>query len=100
MRLIDADALKRHYAWWKGGTREMTMDEAKGDFDVIIDLQPTIEQTATAKKATWRYIRDEEANGLYECTACHHGDIHAKEVRVPFCWFCGARMDAQEEPAP
>ena len=36
MRLIDADKLKAHYAWWKGGTREMTMDEAKSDFDCII----------------------------------------------------------------
>ncbi len=43
MRLIDADKLKAHYAWWEGGTREMTMDEAKSDFDTIIDLQPTVE---------------------------------------------------------
>lgn len=42
-RLIDADKLKAHYSWWKGGTREMTMDEAKNDFDTIIDLQPTVE---------------------------------------------------------
>lgn len=40
MKLIDADKLKNHYAWWKGGTREMSMDEAKNDFDTIIDLQP------------------------------------------------------------
>ena len=32
MRLIDADKLKAHYAWWEGGTREMTMGEAKKDF--------------------------------------------------------------------
>ena len=42
-RLIDADKLKAHYSWWEGGTREMTMDEAKSDFDTIIDLQPTVE---------------------------------------------------------
>lgn len=42
-RLISADKLKAHYAWWKGGTRMMTMDEAKSDFDTIIDLQPTVE---------------------------------------------------------
>ncbi len=42
MRLIDADKLKTHYAWWKGGTRELTMDEAKSDFDTIIDLQPSV----------------------------------------------------------
>lgn len=41
-RLISADKLKAHYAWWKGGTRELTMDEAKHDFDTIIDLQPTV----------------------------------------------------------
>lgn len=40
-RLIWADKLKQHYAWWKGGSREMTMDEAKNDFDTIISLQPT-----------------------------------------------------------
>lgn len=43
VRLIDANKLKAHYAWWKGGGREMTMDEAKSDFDTIIDLQPTVE---------------------------------------------------------
>ncbi len=34
MRLIDADALKAHYAWWD--------DERKELFDEIVDLQPTI----------------------------------------------------------
>ena len=43
MRLIDADALKRHYAWWKNGTLEKTLDEIKRDLDVIVDVQPTIE---------------------------------------------------------
>ena len=27
MRLIDADALKNHYSWWEGGTKENTLDE-------------------------------------------------------------------------
>ena len=43
MRLIDADKLKAHYAWWEGGSREMTIGEAKKDFDTIVDLQPPIE---------------------------------------------------------
>lgn len=43
MRLIDADKLKNHYAWWDGGSREMTMDEAKRTFDVIVNMQPTVE---------------------------------------------------------
>ena len=56
MRLIDADKLKAHYAWWKGGSREMTMDEAKNDFDTIIDLQPTVgaEQKPEGKNTTYK----------------------------------------------
>ena len=42
-RLTDAEKLKNHYAWWKGGTRVMTMDEAKSGFDVIVDLQVTVD---------------------------------------------------------
>lgn len=46
-RLIDADRLKAHYCWWSGGTKEMTIDEAKKTFDTIIDIQPTVEQPQT-----------------------------------------------------
>ena len=42
-RLIDADRLKAHYCWWSGGTKEMTIDEAKKTFDTIIDVQPTVD---------------------------------------------------------
>lgn len=37
MRLIDADKLKAHYAWW-GEDNEM-----KEIFDTIVDRQPTVE---------------------------------------------------------
>lgn len=39
MRLIDADALKQHYAWW-GETESGA--ERKRLFDEIIDQQPTV----------------------------------------------------------
>ncbi len=42
-RLIDADRLKAHYCWWAGGSKEMTIDEAKKTFDTIIDVQPTVD---------------------------------------------------------
>lgn len=32
-RLIDADKLKKHYAWWKDEEREL--------LDAIVDIQPT-----------------------------------------------------------
>lgn len=37
-RLIDADRLKAHYAWW--GDTESGSDK-KRTFDTIVDLQPT-----------------------------------------------------------
>lgn len=49
------------------------------------------------KHGRWIYIRDEENNGLYECSECHKRDIHAKECEVPYCWSCGARMGEVEE---
>ena len=41
MRLIDADKLKQHYAWWN--------DENKELFDTIVDMQPTVEPDASVK---------------------------------------------------
>ena len=41
MRLIDADKLKQHYAWWN--------DENKELFDIIVDAQPTVEPDASVK---------------------------------------------------
>ena len=39
MRIIDADKLKQHYAWWN--------DENKELFDIIVDAQPTVEPKET-----------------------------------------------------
>ena len=35
-------------------------------------------------------------NGQYRCSNCQHGDVHAKTQEVPFCWYCGAKMDGKE----
>lgn len=94
MRLIDADKLKAHYAWWKGGTREMTMDEAKNDFDTIIDLQPTVDPI---KHGYWKWNKQYGT----ECSEC--GTAMFEIVGAPYTTFepnycpnCGARMDLDE----
>ena len=49
------------------------------------------------KTGKWIYIRAEEnGNGLYQCSVCSKGDIHAPEVEVPYCWNCGARISTVE----
>jgi len=57
-------------------------------------------QSAQPKTGKWILIRPDEdkaGNGLYECSECGKGDIHAPEAEVPFCWHCGARMEADDE---
>lgn len=49
-KYIDADKLKRHYAWWN--------DESKKIFDEFIDLQPDadVEEVVRCKDCKHRYV--------------------------------------------
>lgn len=99
MRLIDADKLKAHYAWWKGGSREMTMDEAKSDFDTIIDLQPTVE-AEPIKHGRWKNVHislvDPDGVARYGRWGCQCSICGTETADItPYCPNCGARMDAQ-----
>lgn len=40
-------------------------------------------------------IRDNDKNGEYTCSRCGHNDKHSPNIRVPYCWYCGAKMDAK-----
>lgn len=48
-RLIDADRLKRHYAWWEDDRQEL--------FDSIVDQQPTVDPVPVirCKDCKWYY---------------------------------------------
>lgn len=43
---------------------------------------------------------DDNNNITTECSECHHSDVHAKNTAVPYCWFCGAKMDQEADNAP
>ena len=89
MRLIDADALKEHYAWWYGGTAEYTLDEMKLVFDGIVGLQPTIHPV---KRGKWiDHIRD------YWCSECGGRIQEEQEKMFSICPYCGARMERSED---
>ena len=47
MRLIDADKLKRHYAWWE--------DDKQRLFDSIVDVQPTIDAVPVIRCRDCKY---------------------------------------------
>lgn len=98
MRIIDADKLKAHYAWWEGGTFEMTMDEAKSDFDTIIDLQPTVE-AEPIKHGRWKPFDLTWGRSVYACTNCGEAFEVPTEDGKPiydYCPNCGAKMDGGE----
>lgn len=80
-RLIDADKLKAHYAWWAdAGNADM-----RDAFDTIVDLQPTVEPT---KHGRWKGA----GMGDYMCSLCA---TVVSGNRYHYCPNCGARMDAQ-----
>lgn len=91
MRLIDADKLKAHYSWWKGGSREMTMDEAKSDFDCIIDLQPTVDPI---KHGRWIVISEYPKKA--ECSYCGYPTEHELVCWWDYCPNCGADMRGEK----
>lgn len=97
MRLIDADALKNHYRWWKGGTKTYTLDEMVDLFDTIIDVQPTIDPV---KHGVWV-----EVDGRYDrhkCSVCGEptltvgGIYDDDEELTDYCPNCGAKMDLHQ----
>lgn len=91
MRLIDADKLKAHYAWWGNDGAEYR--ERKADFDVIVDLQPTVEPI---KHGHWKWNK-QYGTECSECgTAMFEVIGHIFSSATPkYCPYCGARMDAQ-----
>lgn len=72
-RLIDADKLKAHFAWWN--------DENKEIFNSIIDQQPTAE--------TVKYGRWEDCSNGWMCSVCKHD----ARKDYPCCPYCGAKMN-------
>lgn len=103
-RLIDADRLKAHYCWWAGGSKEMSIDEAKKTFDTIIDVQPTVEQpqtnateNVTERHGHWEIKRNpmmyQTQPYIHVCSECGT----AFPYKMPYCGECGAKMDEVEE---
>ena len=95
-RLIDAEKLKLHYAWWEGGSREMTMDEAKRDFDVIIDVQPTVD-AEPVRHGRWEQMWEDDDQIQARCSCCGMVFWIGKGRDGNYCPNCGAKMDGERK---
>ena len=117
VRLIDANKLKNHYAWWENGTAEMTLDEAKRNFDAIIGVQPTVDAVPTEFHNKCMEIEIEKR---FELELKNHGhwiNTYADNIKTPlvycsvcenvvwrgehyeYCPHCGAKMDEVKDGA-
>lgn len=100
-RLIDADKLKAHYAWWAdAGNADM-----RDAFDTIVDLQPTVEPTKHGRNIADGYFGGYKNTSarIFLCSECGYGfdDIYlCNEEDYPiepnYCPYCGAKMDEVE----
>ena len=66
----------------------------------LIDaLDVAIKSLENQKTGHWIEVREEDdcGNMWYMCSECTHGDIHAKTQVVPYCWWCGSRMESEGE---
>ena len=93
VRLIDADKLKQHYAWWEIGDGEITYAEAKKRFDTIIDVQPTVDAVPTefhdrCMEIEIRKRMDLELNSVevVRCDDCIYRDGKTPGQPNILCW--------------
>jgi PHP family Zn ribbon phosphoesterase len=85
MRLIDADKLKQHYAWWN--------NEEQRVFDQIVDAQPTADAVPVVH-GEWVVRPTSGRFPTYECSVCHgYTGGQAFVKTCVFCPNCGAKMD-------
>ena len=115
VKLIDANKLKNHYAWWEGGSQEMTLDRAKQIFDTIIDVQPTVdtipledyqsmERTVNKLRVALAYAElvrhghwEEDAARIKDqCSVCGLS-VNWSLYKTPYCPNCGAKMDGERK---
>lgn len=80
------------YPDWCEGTVRGIVDH----IDEMPSIQPTIEERKTGHWILYENQRQEDVengNYLYICSECGKSDLHAKTQEVPFCWWCGAKME-------
>lgn len=62
-------------------------------------VMQTIDPERLRLKAHWIYDgkTDEDGNLVCRCSRCEHGDRHSPGITVPYCWFCGAKMEDKSD---
>ena len=97
--LADIEALKKSplfNADYISDERRLGMKDALDMISSILRNSPTAD-TEPVRHGRWIFIRDDGGgNSLYSCSECGQGDIQSPAVVVPYCWHCGAKMEAEK----
>lgn len=85
-RYIDAEKLKKHYAWWG--------DENKETFDAIIDQQPTAD-VQEVKRGKWLRVSECPKSWTRSCSVCGERAYMIRREYL-YCPNCSAKMEKSE----
>ena len=99
MKLIDADKLIDDIKksginkLSKGGDEVELTNFVKG-LGEAIKIADTACVIDPVKHGHWEQVSDYDSNDNadFRCSVCQHGDTHAKDTAVNYCWYCGAKM--------
>ena len=104
------EAIDAIHGYWKGELSKMPTTDSEygevidGDCDTLLrhnkELSTRIEDIPSADRPQGKWLLsdlqsqadNDNGNYAYVCTNCKHTDIHAKTQKVPYCWWCGAKM--------
>lgn len=94
------EAIDQYYKNKKYIARSRTILSA-----ICLDIKNTMNSLPSADRPQGEWILsdlqsqadNDNGNYTYVCTNCNHTDIHAKTQKVPYCWWCGARMKGADD---
>jgi hypothetical protein len=101
-RIAFREKIDYHYPFDKDSQKDPKYDYAKSVFLRQLAAFPAADvvERKTGKWILSEIQRQEDIendNYQYYCSNCGNGDLHAKGMTVPYCWYCGAKMIGCDE---
>lgn len=90
---IDRERKNKHLF----NTAEDGLLEARGIINTLPSAQPERKTGIWILSDMQNKEDNDNGNYAYICSNCFHRDIHAKTAVVPYCWYCGAKMERGAE---
>lgn len=90
--LIDRDALMIEYKAHSAICNHAYID---GWNDAVEEIKnaPIVVEAEPVRHGHWIFDYEDHGIKYCRCSECNHGDEHKHGVTVPYCWFCGAKME-------